>query len=102
MLNWIQFTVANERELLETLLRGCHRLAENIPAQMRNVLSAISEALCQPLRVETGKLEIDILIHFCSSALSKPLRRSQIQLYSIGCPIYYCILQRTTGLNVIF
>ena len=51
MFSWIQYAILNEKEMLENLLRGCHRLAETITEQTFSVLSSISEAFCQPLRV---------------------------------------------------
>jgi len=51
MFSWIQSSILNEKEILENLLRGCHKMAETITEQTLSVLSSISEAFCQPLRV---------------------------------------------------
>uniref|UniRef100_A0A1I8BYH4 Conserved oligomeric Golgi complex subunit 6 n=1 Tax=Meloidogyne hapla TaxID=6305 RepID=A0A1I8BYH4_MELHA len=51
MFSWIQNAILNEKEMLENLLRGCHRMAETITEQTLTVLSSISEAFCQPLRL---------------------------------------------------
>uniref|UniRef100_A0A915MGA2 Conserved oligomeric Golgi complex subunit 6 n=1 Tax=Meloidogyne javanica TaxID=6303 RepID=A0A915MGA2_MELJA len=51
MFSWIQSSILNEKEILENLLRGCHKMAETITEQTLSVLSSISEAFCQPLRL---------------------------------------------------
>lgn len=50
MLSWIQGAISAEREILiSAVLKSCQ--PENITAFSKSVLSNISEALCQPLRV---------------------------------------------------
>ncbi|KAF7640488.1 Conserved oligomeric Golgi complex subunit 6 [Meloidogyne graminicola] len=51
MFSWIQSSLLNEKEIVENLLRGCTRLEEKITEQILSILSSISEAFCQPLRL---------------------------------------------------
>ncbi|KAI1716465.1 conserved oligomeric complex COG6 domain-containing protein [Ditylenchus destructor] len=55
MLSWIQGAISAEREILiSAVLKSCQ--PENITAFSKSVLSNISEALCQPLRVRVEQI----------------------------------------------
>ncbi|KAI1724301.1 conserved oligomeric complex COG6 domain-containing protein [Ditylenchus destructor] len=55
MLSWIQGAISAEREILiSAVLKSCQ--PENINAFSKSVLSNISEALCQPLRVRVEQI----------------------------------------------
>lgn len=80
MLSWIQHTISNEKEMLETLLRGCSRQNAD-PKQSNIVLSSISGALCQPLRV--------IIVFYKSTYFYFQLRIEQCITKESNCVILY-------------
>lgn len=49
MFIWIQSSILIEKELIVSMLKNCQ--SDNNKSLIKNILSNISEALCQPLKV---------------------------------------------------